>query len=75
MPQKKRKKKMGPNNPKKNKPAQTKNEKKLAFGQQPVVTRMTFNQPRRVDINIFIHGGRIGKPKNQVGHKGPLRHG
>jgi len=68
----KKKKKLGKNNPHKNKPAQNKKDKKLTFGQSPFATKMTFNQPRRVDINIFINGGRTRSPI-KTGHKGTLR--
>jgi len=71
---KKPKKKLGPHNPQKNKPAKNKNDKKLSFGPKPTVAKMTFNQPNRVDISIFINGGRVGH-KGKQGHKGSLRRG
>jgi len=67
----KKKKKLGKHNPQKNKPARKKG-KKINLGQSPVVTRITFNQPRRVDINIIINGGRIRRPV-KTGHRGALR--
>ena len=70
MPQKK--KKLKKHNPQKNKPAQTKKEKKSPFGKPKVVTKMIFYQPHRVDINIFINGGRIRRPV-KTGHRGALR--
>jgi hypothetical protein len=71
----KKKKKLGSHKPQKNKPAKTKNNKELAFGQQPIVTRMTLKQPNRVDISIFISSGRISRKKSKEGHKGNLRRG
>lgn len=70
----KKKKKLKKHSPQKNKPAQTKKEKKSPFGKPKVVTKMIFNQPHRVDINIFIHGGRTRSPI-RADHKGNLRRG
>jgi len=71
---KKKKKKLGKHNPQKNKPAQKKNKgvKTEKFHSTNI---FSFHQPKRIDIQIFMSGGRGSKPKIQAGHKGSLRRG
>jgi hypothetical protein len=70
MPQKKAKK---PYQKTKNKPAKKKNKGPDSSKKVGAVNTFTFHQPKRVDISIFIGGGRVRPPTIQVGHKGSLR--
>jgi len=71
----KKKKKLGPHKPKKNKPAQTRAQQNTGFSGKPAVTNFTINQPKKVNIKMFFINGGRAPSLVKVGHKGGLRRG